>query len=102
MSKSNSLPHNHHHDRHHPHPHPHHRASAQRRRRHQPRAPLASVPPPVPQVDRTCHMISAKSFDKLCYDMKQKKDDMGGDLYPHGAREIVADYLVANNQQSRK
>ncbi|EOD20109.1 delta CA [Emiliania huxleyi CCMP1516] len=54
------------------------------------------------QVDRTCHMISAKSFDKLCYDMKQKKDDMGGDLYPHGAREIVADYLVANNQQSRK
>ena len=49
-----------------------------------------------------CHMISAKSFDQLCYDMKQKKDDMGGDLYPHGAREIVADYLVANNQQSRK
>jgi len=54
------------------------------------------------QVDRKCHMISARSFDKLCYDMKQKKDDMGGDLYPHGAREIVADYLVANNQQSRK
>jgi len=54
------------------------------------------------QVDRKCHMISASSFDKLCKDMKGMKDDMSGDLYPHGAREIVASELVANNQQSRK
>ena len=72
-----------------------------------------------------CHMISAKSFDKLCYDMKQKKDDMSADLYPHGAREVPrrpplgrqprvvslhalrcsqvsSDHLVANNQETRR
>jgi len=54
------------------------------------------------QVDRKCHLVSASSFDKLCYDMKQKADDMSGDLYPHGARELVANHLVADNQQSRK
>jgi len=54
------------------------------------------------QVDRTCHMISASSFDKLCQDMSAKEDDMSGDYYPHGARELVATHLVANNQQSRK
>ena len=45
------------------------------------------------QVDRKCHLISASSFDKMCADMKTQRDDMSGDLYPHGAREIVADYL---------
>jgi len=54
------------------------------------------------QVDRKCHMISASSFDKLCADMKMMKDDMSGDLHPHGAREVVAHELTANNQQSRK
>jgi len=54
------------------------------------------------QVDRKCHMVSASSFDKLCQDMKGKRDDMSGDLHPHGARELVADAFVANNQQSRK
>lgn len=54
------------------------------------------------QVDRKCHMISASSFDKLCYDMKMQRDDMSGDLYAHGSRELVKDSLVANNQQSRK
>ena len=49
------------------------------------------------QVDRQCHMISASSFDKLCYDMKLQRDDMTDDLYPHGSRELVMDYLVANN-----
>eukprot|EP00967_Tisochrysis_lutea_P117138 scaffold189252_cov24-Tisochrysis_lutea.AAC.1 len=53
------------------------------------------------QVDRTCRLISASSFDKMCEKMKQQKDDMKDDLYPHGARELVADHLVANNQQSR-
>jgi len=50
------------------------------------------------QVDRKCHMISASSFDKLCYDMKMQRDDMSDDLHPHGSRELVSDELAANNQ----
>jgi hypothetical protein len=51
------------------------------------------------QVDRQCHMISASSFDKLCYDMMLQRDDMTDDLYPHGSRELVMDSLVANNAE---
>jgi hypothetical protein len=51
------------------------------------------------QVDRKCHLISASSFDKACADMKQMRDDMSGDLHPHGARELVLDELAANNHQ---
>merc|ERR1712232_506629 len=54
------------------------------------------------QVDRKCHMISASSFDKLCYDMKLQKDDMTKDLHAHGSRELVKNSLVANNQANRK
>ena len=54
------------------------------------------------QVDRKCHMISASSFDKLCYDMKQQRDDMTYDLHAHGSRELVKDSLVANNQQRQR
>lgn len=50
------------------------------------------------QVDRKCHLISASSFDKMCADMLQMADDMSGDVYPHGARELVDDSLAANNQ----
>jgi hypothetical protein len=50
------------------------------------------------QVDRKCHLISASSFDKMCADMKQQRDDMSNDLYPHGSRELVAHHLTANNQ----
>jgi len=53
------------------------------------------------QVDRKCHLISASSFDKMCADMKAQRDDMTGDLYPHGARELVADALAADNHQPR-
>ena len=53
------------------------------------------------QVDRKCHIVSASSFDKMCKDMLAQADDMSDDIYPHGARELVADHLVANNQQSR-
>jgi hypothetical protein len=53
------------------------------------------------QVDRVCHMISASSFDKLCYDMLQQRDDMSDDVYPHGSRELVMDSLVANNGQDK-
>eukprot|EP00571_Detonula_confervacea_P001516 CAMPEP_0172327648 /NCGR_PEP_ID=MMETSP1058-20130122/59940_1 /TAXON_ID=83371 /ORGANISM="Detonula confervacea, Strain CCMP 353" /LENGTH=445 /DNA_ID=CAMNT_0013044729 /DNA_START=80 /DNA_END=1417 /DNA_ORIENTATION=- len=50
------------------------------------------------QVDRKCHMISASSFDKMCFDMKMQRDDMSGDLHAHGARELVTHDLSANNQ----
>lgn len=50
------------------------------------------------QVDRKCHLISASSFDKLCYEMKMQRDDMSNDLHAHGSRELVSDNLVANNQ----
>merc|ERR1712014_538034 len=53
------------------------------------------------QVDRKCHLISASSFDKMCADMKSQKDDMSNDLYPHGARVLVADELAANNHNRR-
>ena len=53
------------------------------------------------QVDRKCHLISASSFDKLCYDMSRQWDDMSGD-YPHGSRTLVWQNLTANNQQSRQ
>lgn len=51
------------------------------------------------QVDRKCHMISASSFDKMCYDMMMQRDDMSDDLHAHGSRELVKDAYVANNQQ---
>merc|ERR1712107_254118 len=54
------------------------------------------------QVDRTCHLISASSFDKMCADMKAQRDDMSSDLYAHGARELVADHLAADNHQRRQ
>ena len=50
------------------------------------------------QVDRTCHLISASTFDKMCADMKSQRDDMSDDLYAHGAREVTADTITANNQ----
>merc|ERR1712224_1160844 len=50
------------------------------------------------QVDRKCHLISASSFDKMCADMKQMRDDMSMDLHAHGARELVMQELSANNQ----
>jgi len=50
------------------------------------------------QVDRKCHMISASSFDKLCYDMKMQRDDMSSDLHAHGSRELVHHDYVGNNQ----
>ena len=49
------------------------------------------------QVDRKCHLISASTFDKMCADMKQQPDDMSDDLHAHGARELVATALTANN-----
>ena len=50
-------------------------------------------------VDRTCHLISASTFDKMCADMKAQNDDMTDDLYAHGAREVVSQSLTADNKQ---
>jgi len=50
------------------------------------------------QVDRKCHMISASSFDKMCFDMLNQADDMQDDVHPHGAREVVDEALTDNNQ----
>jgi len=52
------------------------------------------------QVDRKCHQISASSFDKMCKDMMSQRDDMSSDLHAHGARELVASHLAANNHQT--
>jgi hypothetical protein len=52
------------------------------------------------QVDRTCHLISASSFDKMCADMKAQRDDMTDDLHPHGSREVVAAKYTANNMKA--
>eukprot|EP00959_Pyramimonas_sp_CCMP1952_P092329 1932670-Pyramimonas_sp.AAC.1 len=38
----------------------------------------------------------------MCADMKAQRDDMTDDLHPKGAREIVDDYLVANNQANKR
>merc|ERR1711966_606234 len=51
------------------------------------------------QVDRKCHMISASSFDKMCFDMKMQRDDMSDDLYAHGSRELVHHDYAADNHQ---
>jgi hypothetical protein len=51
------------------------------------------------QVDRKCHLISASSFDKMCADMKQQRDDMSVDLHAHGARDLVDTALAADNHQ---
>lgn len=53
------------------------------------------------QVDRNCHLISASSFDKMCADMKSQRDDMTGDIYPHGARALVLSTLAADNHHNR-
>lgn len=41
------------------------------------------------QVDRGCHLISAKAMDHLCKAMKEQKDDMSEDTQPHDARKTT-------------
>ena len=50
-------------------------------------------------VDRTCHLISASTFDKMCADMKAQNDDMSDDLEAHGAREVVSREYTADNKE---
>ena len=41
------------------------------------------------QVDRTCHVISARSWDHMCKLMLEQADDMEADVHPHGSRKLV-------------
>ena len=53
------------------------------------------------QVDRKCHLISASTFDQMCADMMNQRDDMSEDLHAHGSRDLVDSQFVADNQQNR-
>lgn len=48
------------------------------------------------QVDRGCHMISAKAMDRLCGQMKEQADDMSSDTHPHNARETTSAAITTN------
>ena len=54
------------------------------------------------QVDRGCHKISAKAFDKLCKQMLEVDDypkcgdDMSPDIYPHNARETTVEEITSS------
>lgn len=49
------------------------------------------------QVDRKCHMVSAKSFDIMCKKMLEQADDLTYETHPHGARELVNDTWSSAN-----
>jgi hypothetical protein len=48
------------------------------------------------QVDRGCHKVSAKAFDKMCKSMLEQSDDMSDDIHPHNARETVDAALASD------
>jgi hypothetical protein len=50
------------------------------------------------QVDRGCHKISARAFDRLCMLMLEQTDDMSSDVYPHTARDTVIPELTTNEE----
>jgi len=41
------------------------------------------------QVDRGCHLVSAKAVDELCKVMKEQKVDMSEDTHAHNARQTT-------------
>lgn len=47
-------------------------------------------------VDRVCHLLSAKSFDQMCKDLK--KTGIDHDLVPHPSRELVNAKFVAKRE----
>ncbi len=53
------------------------------------------------QVDRGCHLISAKAFDNLCRIMKEQKSDMSGDVYPHNSRKTTAPAITTDVPMGR-
>ena len=63
------------------------------------------------QVDRTCHVISARSWDEMCRIMLEQADDFtgvdkgetgGGDMVPHGSRKLVGDEFSSDTVYRRE
>lgn len=54
------------------------------------------------QVDRGCHLISARAFDKLCKLMQEQKNDMSGGTYPHNARKTTAAAISTDLPMGRR
>ena len=48
------------------------------------------------QVDRGCHMISAKAMDRLCGQMGMQADDMHSDMHPHNSRVTTAPAITTS------
>ena len=48
------------------------------------------------QVDRGCHMISAKAMDGLCKQMGMQADDMHSDMHPHNSR-VTTDAAITTD-----
>ena len=54
------------------------------------------------QVDRGCHLISAKALDNLCKAMKAQKVDMSSDTGPQNARKTTAAAITTNVPMGRR
>jgi len=52
-------------------------------------------------VDMRCHIVSPKSFDHMCKEMKETYN-MDADLYPHGSREILDSKYVVKAEYIKK
>ena len=54
------------------------------------------------QVDRTCHVISARSWDEMCRIMLEQADDMEPETHPHGSRKLVNNKWSSNSVYRRE
>ena len=54
------------------------------------------------QVDRKCHVISARSWDEMCRIMLEQADDMEPETHPHGSRKLVNNKWSSNSVYRRE
>ena len=54
------------------------------------------------QVDRTCHVISARSWDHMCKLMLEQADDLEYETHPHGSRKLVNNEFSADTVYRRE
>ena len=54
------------------------------------------------QVDRTCHVISARSWDHMCKLMLEQEDDLEYETHPHGSRKLVGDQFSSDTVYRRE
>ena len=54
------------------------------------------------QVDRGCHLISAKAFDNLCKAMKMQKVDRSEDVHPQDARPKTEPVVTSDVPMGRR